>query len=121
MRLTIKLIFSLFCGIFIVLGIFSYIQVKDEKERLQADIERRSIIIAESLRESVLPLIETGQTQKLDRLVEKFGNRERLKGVAVFDASGNIITSNSFLKSHISKTAVEVINVLVEKTPKTKF
>ncbi|GAB6182827.1 alpha,alpha-trehalose-phosphate synthase (UDP-forming) [Thermodesulfovibrio hydrogeniphilus] len=121
MKLTVKLVVSLFIGISLVVGIFSYIQIKDEKDRLQADIERRSIILAESLKESVIPLIERAQTQRLDRLVEKFGNRERLKGVAVFDASGNIVSLNSFLKSHISEAPVEVINALVEKAPKTKF
>lgn len=86
-----------------------------KKKQLQADIERRSIILAESLRESVGTLIETAQIDRLNRLVEKFGNRERLKGVAVFDSSGNIISSDSFIKSHISKTPVEVVNVLAEK------
>lgn len=121
MKLTFRLIISLFIGTTLVATIFSCFQIRDEKNSLQADIERRSIILAESLRETVVTLVETAQTERLNRLVEKFGNRERLKGVAVFDASGNIISSNSFLKSHISKTPVEVVNVLAEKSPKSKF
>lgn len=117
MKLTLRLIISLFIGITLVVAIFSYIQIKDEKNRLQAEIERRSIILAESLRESVITLIATGQTERLNRLVEKYGSRERLKGIALFDVSGNIISSNSFVKSHISKTPVEVVNVLAEKSP----
>lgn len=121
MKLTFRLILSLFIGITLVVVIFSLIQINDEKKQLQADIERRSIILAESLRESVGTLIETAQIDRLNRLVEKFGNRERLKGVAVFDSSGNIISSDSFIKSHISKTPVEVVNVLAEKKPKSNF
>ncbi|GAQ95533.1 trehalose 6-phosphate synthase [Thermodesulfovibrio aggregans] len=121
MKLTLRLILSLFIGITLVVAVFSWIQINNEKKQLQADIERRSIILAESLRESVSTLIETAQIERLNRLVEKFGNRERLKGVAVFDASGNIISSDSFIKSHISKTPVEVVNVLAEKKPKSNL
>lgn len=121
MKLTLRLILSLFIGITLVVTVFSLIQINDEKKQLQTDIERRSVILAESLKESAVTLIETAQIERLNRLVEKFGNRERLKGVAVFDVSGNIISSNSFIKSHISKTPVEVVNVLAEKMPQSKF
>ncbi len=121
MKLTFRLIFSLFLGITIVVAIFSYIQITDERDRLQGEIERRSIILAETLKESIVTLIETGQFDRLNRILEKFGSRERLKGVAVFDALGNVISSNSSLKSQISKPPVEVINALAEKSPKSKF
>lgn len=121
MKLTLRLIISLFIGITLVVAVFSYIQIKDEKNRLEADIERKGIILGESLKDSILMFLETGQTEKLNRLVEKFGDRERLKGIAVFDSSGNIIASNPFIKAHFSKTPIEVVNVVVEKIPKSKF
>lgn len=121
MKLTLRLIVSLFLAITFLFSIFSYIQIRDEKRRLQADIEKRSIILAESIRESITTLLERNQIDRLNRIVEKFGNRERLKGVAVFDTSGNPISTNSFVKSNITKTPVEVINAIAEKHPKSEF
>jgi len=121
MKLTLRIIISLFIGISLVVVVFSAIQIKDEKNRLQADLVRRSIIVAESLKESIVTLIETGQIERLNRIVEKFDNRERLKGIAVYDASGNIISLTSNLQASLSKTPVEVVNTIVDKLPSLKI
>ena len=121
MKLTLRIIISLFIGISLVVVVFSAIQIKDEKNRLQADLVRRSVIVAESLKESIVTLIETGQIERLNRIVEKFDNRERLKGIAVYDASGNIISLTSNLQASLSKTPVEVVNTIVDKLPSLKI
>jgi len=85
MKITIRLIVSLIFVIALVAIVFSYYQVSSEERRLVSELERRTTILAESLQESVKPLVESDSLSRLNRLVERFGNRERLKGVAVFD------------------------------------
>src|SRR5581483_3653902 len=51
----------------------------------------RSAILAESLQESVEPLIDRGAEKSLQRLVDRFSEREHLKGIAVYDSTGTAI------------------------------
>lgn len=121
MSLTCKMVFSIFLGVFIVASSFTFIQVNEEKHRIQADLERRSITLAESLKESIIPAIESQSIPKLNRLVEKFGNRERLKGIAIFDVSGNIISSTTYLKSVLTSHLTEAVNTIIDKSSNSKF
>jgi len=101
MKITIRLTVSLLLAVALVAVIFSYYQVRDEKERLINDLERRTIVLAESLQESVKNLIQTNSSAKLNRFVERFGNRERLKGIAIYDIQGNVLASTPKFASKI--------------------
>ena len=57
MKITIRLVVSLVLVLALVAVVFSFYQVREERTRLTSDLERRSIILAESLQESVTPLI----------------------------------------------------------------
>jgi trehalose 6-phosphate synthase len=87
-RITLRLILSLIVGVTLAASVFSYMQVRQERQRLREETERKAAILAESLQESVEPLLETKAERKLQRIVERFGNRERLAGVAVYDSKG---------------------------------
>jgi trehalose 6-phosphate synthase len=88
MRITFRLIFSLIVVVTLVVALSTFLQARQEEQRLNEELERRSAILAESLRETVEPLLERGPSKNLQRIVEKFGNRERLWGVAVYDPQG---------------------------------
>jgi hypothetical protein len=60
-------------------------QVRQEEERLTIDLQRRSALLGESLKETIEPLLEKEKPQRLQKIVEKFGNRGRLLGMAVYD------------------------------------
>jgi uncharacterized membrane protein affecting hemolysin expression len=97
MKITIRLIVSLVVVVAVVALAFSLYQVGREKGRLAKDLERRSLILAESLQESLAPLIQSNAGPRLNRIVNRFGNRERLKGIMVFDRQGAVITATSSL------------------------
>src|SRR4030043_1810907 len=101
MKITIRLIVSLVFVIALVAIVFSFYQVRAQKARLTSELERRTIMLAESLQESVIPLMKSDSLSRLNRFVERFGNRERLKGVAVFDKQGNVLASTPDLKPKI--------------------
>lgn len=117
MKITIRLIVSLIFVIALVAVVFSSYQVRTEKTRLASELERRAIILAESLQESVIPLMQSNSLSKLNRLVERFGNRERLKGVAVFDKQGNALASTPELKPKISQPFPQTVSSITENRP----
>jgi len=91
MRITLRLIVSLVVTVAVVAACSAYFHVQQESSRLYDEMERRSRLLAESLQESVQPAIQMGLSTNLQRLVEKFGNRERVTGMAIYDAKGNTL------------------------------
>jgi trehalose 6-phosphate synthase len=88
MRTTLKIILPLIVSVASVSLLFAAYQVRTEKRILRNDLSRRAEILAESLQESVEGLLERGQEKGLQRLVERYGQREHLKGIVVYDAAG---------------------------------
>jgi trehalose-6-phosphate synthase len=89
--LSVRLIVSLILGITLVSLAFSYYQVVGEKRALRGDLERRSEVLGESLAGNVEKALGTGSNQALQRLVQRFGNREHLIGVAVYDRQAQVV------------------------------
>jgi trehalose 6-phosphate synthase len=87
-------------------------QVRQEKERLEIDLQHRSSLLGESLKETIEPLLEQGLPERLQKIVEKFGNRERLAGVAVYDVKDKLIAATSPLSAHLSATPEFVTNAM---------
>jgi trehalose-6-phosphate synthase len=96
-RLSLRLILFLVVGITLVTFFLARNQVRSEKRGLRADLERRAEILAESLQEIVEPALEKGSHEQLRHIVERFGNRERLAGVIVYDAKGKVLAESSSL------------------------
>ena len=95
MRLSLRLILSLIVGISLVTFFIARNQVRSEKRGLRADLQRRAEVLAESLQEIVEPAL--GSRDQLRHIVERFGNRERLAGVIVYDANGKVLAESSTL------------------------
>ena len=72
-------------------ALFAWYQVRTERRILRNDLSRRAEILGEALQESVEPLLNRAPDRNLQRLVERFGEREHLKGVAVYDADGRAL------------------------------
>ncbi|MBZ0156678.1 MAG: trehalose-6-phosphate synthase [Alphaproteobacteria bacterium] len=121
MKITIRLIVSLTIVIAAVTAIFSLYQVHEEKQRLIGELERRTLILADSLQESVVSLIQSGSPAKLNRLVVRFGNRERLRGVVVFDGQGAILASTPELREKIPQPFPEAVRSFLENRAESRF
>ena len=80
MRINLRIILSIVIVISIIVFLFTFLQVQQEKERLTLELERRASLLGESLKETIEPLLEKGRPERLQKIVEKFGNRERLAG-----------------------------------------
>ena len=100
MKLSLRLILFLVVGISLVTFLVARNQVRSEKSGLRADLVHRAEVLAESLQEIVEPAMERGGRDQLRRIVERFGNRERLEGVIVYDEDGRAIAESSNLRSN---------------------
>ncbi len=97
MRLSFRLICALVLVLALVSLLFSYFQFRAAKEGLRQDLHKRAQVLAESLQESVEPALEKGSRRDLQRIVERFGDRERLEGIAIYDHAGTPIAMTSGL------------------------
>jgi len=97
MRTTMKIVLPLIVSVAVVSLFFAVFQVRTEKNILRNDLLHRTEIQGANLQESVEPLLERPGERNLQRLVERFSQREHLKGVVVYDAAGATLAITSAL------------------------
>lgn len=121
MSIKLRLIISLIVGITLVAVAFAYLQVKEEKQRMRDELEKRAEVIAESLEETVAPLAEKGSKKDLQRIVERFGSRERLAGIAVYATDGSALAVSSGLDRRLVKPPTAVLQAQVRDAGREAF
>src|SRR5258706_16316226 len=100
MRTPQKLISHLIISVVVVSLLFAAYQVGTERRILRNDLFRRAKIVAESLQENVEPQFDKQLPDKsLQRLVDRFGHREHLKGAAIYNVNGIALAMTSGLTS----------------------
>ncbi len=106
MRLNFRLIVPLVVVLSLVSFFFSYYQVKGQKRDLEQDLEKRTDVLAESLEENIEPQLaaQMGRSarEELQRLVERFGNREHLFGIGIYGRRGEVIAVTPSLATRLS-------------------
>ena len=112
MRITFRIILSILIVISVMVLLFTVIQVHQEEERLVIDLERRASLLGESLKEAIQPLLEKGRPDRLQKIVEKFGNRERLAGVAIYDVKDKLIAATGHLAPQLASPLPFVTNTM---------
>lgn len=88
--LSARLIVSLIIGVTLVSLSSSYYEVLVQKQSLRRDLQRRAEVLGESLARNVERELDRDSIQALQRTVQRFGNREHLLGLAVYDRQGLI-------------------------------
>jgi uncharacterized membrane protein affecting hemolysin expression len=95
MRTTLKIVLPLIVSVATVFLFFAAYQVQTGKRILRNDLSQRAEILGESLQESVEPLFDRVPDKSMQRLVERFAQREHLKGAAIYDANGTALAITS--------------------------
>lgn len=76
---------------------FTFNYANDEEVELTARLQSRAQILSESLAESIGPSYRANSTTTLERIIERFADRERTAGIVLVDASGaSVAASPSF-------------------------
>ena len=93
MKLSLRLIASLVFSISLLTFLVARNQVRSQKSGMRGDLARRAEVLTESLQETVEPVLQKGPTQ-LRRIVERFGDRQHLAGVAIYDPDGKLLAQD---------------------------
>jgi len=102
----LKLFVPVLLAVIAVSLLFSGYLVRRDRRIQERDLSRRTELLAASLDESVTPLI--GSRQELQRLVERWGNRKGLVGIAVYDSHGRALAVSSRLAKTLASPPVTV-------------
>jgi len=108
-RTTLKIVLPLVLSVATVSLVFAGYQVRTERKNLQNDLARRAENLAESMQENVEHLLERNSLRSLQRLVQRFGQREHLKGIAVYEESGAALAMTESLPSEFKSRPLAVI------------
>ena len=83
MKFTLRLVSAIWLSVMLVIGIFAYLQIREERERLAGDLQRRAMLIAEGLTDAIEASSAKQSPAAIERIVKKFGQSQR--GIAVYD------------------------------------
>ncbi len=121
MKITFRLVVSLVLVVALAAVAISWHQVYEEKLLLTSEAERRINVLAESLHESVTPLVQTDSSGKLDELVQRFGSRDGVNGIAVQDARGQVLSATANLDPRVRGYFRQVARDMTEHGPASRF
>ena len=124
--LSVRLIVSLILGITLVSAGFSYYEVLAEKRALRSDLERRAEMLAESLVGNVERSWNTGadkerSDKELQRLVQRFGNREHMLGVVIYDQQGALVATTPELAKTLTVSPPLVTQAITQNHEASSF
>src|SRR5215475_14826163 len=100
MRTTLKIALPLVVSVAVVSLLFAAYQVRTERKNLRNDLSHRAELLADSLQESIEPQFEKnerGAEKAIQRVVDRFTQREHMKGIAVYQADGSVVAMTSTL------------------------
>ncbi|HKN70979.1 MAG TPA: trehalose-6-phosphate synthase [Terriglobales bacterium] len=147
MRLfSFRLIVSLILGITLVSAGFSYYEVLGQKRALRSDLEHRAEMLGESLVGNVERSWNTGAdstgsgivpntvpnavpnivpntvpNNELQRLVQRFGNREHLLGVVIYDRQGVLVNVTPELVKLLAGSPPPVTQAIMQGHEESSF
>ncbi len=95
---------------------FTWTQVNSESKRLTGDIQYRSYLVDESLKESVEPNFINKSNAYLQTVVENFVDKQRLAGIAIVNNNGNYVASSTTLAKGLksSKETNQIITTAMD-------
>ena len=87
---------------------FTVNQVAQEEQRLKSDLQYRSTLLAQSLKESIEPNFINKSDAYLQDVVERFSNKERFAGLGIYDNKNKVIATSSVIPE-ASASAQDVV------------
>jgi len=119
MRVSLRLFVPVLLAVIAVSLLFSSYQVRRDRRIQERDVSRRAQLLADSLDESVIRVL--GSRQELQRLVERFGNRERLAGIAVYDRRAHALAITSGLAKRLAEPPNAVSQAIQKEAGSDEF
>ena len=114
-----RLLFRLFAATSLVIALvsagFAYLEIREERARLQQDLQRRAALIADAVREAAEPLVARGARGGFERVLKRFGRADR--GIAIYDEFGSVIDATLDIKPYLGPVSPYVTDVIRDNAP----
>jgi trehalose 6-phosphate synthase len=108
MRLSLRLILLLGLGVSLVTFLVTLYEVRSEKAGMRNDLDKRAEVLAETLKEIVEPAVDQGSHPELQRIVDRYGNREPLTGLAVCGNRETILARSANLGANLGELSASI-------------
>lgn len=104
MRTTLKIVLPLAVSVICVSLLYSSYQIRTERRNLRSDLVRRAATLAESLQDSIESATGQATSKNVQRIVARFGQREHLLGVAIYDRAGAVVARTQGLPPYFESS-----------------
>lgn len=121
MKQIVAVLFVIVAIISLIIVAFTVNQVTKEEQRLKDDLQYRSTLLAESLKETVEPNFINKSDIYLQSVVERFTDKERFAGLGIYDNKNNAIAASSTIPEATSAASVIVANSMDADKPNGDF
>jgi alpha,alpha-trehalose-phosphate synthase [UDP-forming] len=103
MRLTLRLSVALISSVAAVSLLIAYLQTRADTRDAVSDLDRHGLVLADSLTKSAEQLVSAHSYRDLQRLVDRFADREHIAGIAVYGGAGEILATTTGLLSELGR------------------
>ena len=124
MRTTLKLVLPLIVSVALVSLLFAAYQVRTQRRNLRSDLMRHADGLAESLQEAIDPLFEKNDRNSekaMQRVVDRFAQREHMKGIAVYEADGHLRAMTSSLEDEFKQAPETAKRSIAKNAAQSEF
>jgi alpha,alpha-trehalose-phosphate synthase [UDP-forming] len=124
LRTTLKLVLPLIISVALVSLLFAAYQVRTQRRNLRSDLMRHADGLAESLQEAIDPLFEKNDRNSekaMQRVVDRFAQREHMKGIAVYEADGHLRAMTSSLEDEFKQAPETAKRSIAKSAAQSEF
>jgi trehalose 6-phosphate synthase len=106
-RFQIRLVVALWVASLLVIGVFAYLQIAEERQRLTGELDRRAALLSEGLKEVLEPVLPRANAKpQVDRLIKKFSKPGQ--GLAMYDRVASLIAATPDVAKQLENPPPEV-------------
>ncbi|KKU77754.1 MAG: Alpha,alpha-trehalose-phosphate synthase (UDP-forming) [Candidatus Peregrinibacteria bacterium GW2011_GWA2_47_7] len=102
MKQLLKIIAGVVVIVSLVVFVLTFRQANQEEDSMLNDLQYRTTLLADSFKESIRPSYLNNATSALQAVLDKFSNRERLLGLAVYGNQGDVFAVSAGLPSDLT-------------------
>ncbi|MBI2017606.1 trehalose-6-phosphate synthase [Candidatus Daviesbacteria bacterium] len=114
MKQIILVLLAIVIVISLIVATFTIDQISREDQRLKSDLQYRSTLLAESLKETVEPNFINKSESYLQNVVKRFSDQERFAGLGIYDNKGKAIAISSVIPEATSAAQKVIANAMDE-------
>ena len=118
--LSLRLIVALVLGVTLASFASSWYQVQAEKDALRLDLQRKAETFSESLAGISEYHLQSGDRAGLSKIIERFGDRDHVAGIGVYDTSFFPLIQTPGLRSLIDSAPAAFSTALRENSPQSE-